>query len=180
MNNLTEVPTLSVQQAQAEITSAYDSHQLPSIQSRSYVGWGDPQQLGYKALFSELNIRNVQKEVNRQCMNLINKNIWVVPEQIVNMLSSVLRNNSPMIGDIFTRFVIPSEVPRNDFLVINSRAINIMVSQIVEEERMTAYNESLTIWTTNYGDFNKHGLRRHDIIKTRQKDVQRGQFHMRY
>lgn len=156
------------------------TYQYPSTMSTAYVGYGNPNQCGYRYLFTEENICNVQAEVTKQLQCILKKNIVVVKEQIIQLLSTLLENNSPIIGDIYTRFIIPSPEPRNDVLSINEQAVNIMVAQISEEYRMKAYNESLTIWTTNYGDFNKHGLRRHDIIKVKQNDVKRGQFNMRY
>lgn len=156
------------------------SYQNPSLMNRAYIGYGNPDQCGYRYLFTNDNVMFIQQEINKQLKQLIKKNIIVVKEQIVGILSQLMNNNNPIIGDIQTRLLIPSAVPRNDVDSITQQCINIIVANIVDEERMRAYNESLTIWTTNYGDFNKHGLRRHSVLKMREKDVKRGQFNMKY
>ena len=160
----------------------YD-YQLPSDFSYNYVGWGtggSTDQVGYRILFSRANILCIQDRVNKYLINVIGKNIIVPEKQIAHLMSSLVKYNSPLIGDMYSMFIIPEEVPRNDVRDLNEQAFNLIVAQITEEERILKYNQSLTIWTTVLGEFNDQGLRAHPIIKRKERDVPRCQFNMRY
>jgi hypothetical protein len=58
--------------------------------------------------------------------------------------------------------------------------VNVIVNTIVNEEDARKWNESLNIWDTVYGDFNRRGLRAHAVIRKKDNDYLKGQFNMNY
>ena len=106
----------------------------------------------------------------------------VVPKRtIAGILSNVQANYQPPVGDIMTRYIIPSSVGPDDYVqnIIN-QTIEIITNSVRTEMEMAQNNEKLTIWTTVYGDFNEHKLRQHPPIKVLNKRPNPFQFHMNY
>jgi len=60
------------------------------------------------------------------------------------------------------------------------RTINLIVSYIKNQIETNECNKNLTIWTSVYGDFNKHGLRGHPPIKLKENTIQPMMFNMNY
>jgi hypothetical protein len=153
----------------------YDNHYL------SNVGWSTVNELntGYKMFFSKENMDRISclitEKLGRAGLNMV-----VTPRVIGGVMSDILRTHTPEIGDMYTQYTIPQEQPRNDLANLNERVVNVIVNTIVNEEDMRKWNESLNIWDTVYGDFNRKGLRAHSIIRKKDNDHLKGQFNMNY
>jgi hypothetical protein len=153
----------------------YDNNYLAN------VGWEkiNETNTGYKLYFSIENINRISLKICKM-LREAGHNIVVTPEVITGVMSDVLRKHTPEIGDLYTRYTIPLEEPRNDLSNMNDRVVNIIVNTIINEEDARKWNESLTVWDTVYGDFNRRGLRAHSIIRKRENDYMKGQFNMNY
>jgi hypothetical protein len=86
----------------------------------------------------------------------------------------------PNIGDIYTKDTIPLDQSRNDIREINNQTINVIVCAIRDEVDTIENNKKYSIWSSLYGDFNKHSLRAHPPIKIRRRNPQRFAFNMNY
>lgn len=154
----------------------YDNHYLAN------VGWEkiNETNTGYRLFFSLENINRISLKICK-LLREAGHNIVVTPEVIAGVMSDVIgRKNTPQIGDIYTRYTIPLEDPRNDISDLNDRVVNIIVNTIVNEQDQIKWNESLTIWDTVLGDFNRQKLRSHSIIRKKDKDYMKGQFNLNY
>lgn len=145
------------------------------------TGWEKINQTntGYKLFFSEENMTRIYNQICKR-LREAGYNIVASRNVIAGVMSSVLRNHTPEIGDLHTRYNVPSAQPRNDIANLNERVVNIIVNTIVNEEDTKKWNESLSVWTTVLGDFNTSGLRAHSIIRKRENDYMKGQFNMNY
>ena len=102
----------------------------------------------------------------------------VVPiDTIEHVIFKCYEAHRPQVGSIYSRYIQKSD--RSDIELIIEDAISRIVNQIKTEYGTIKNNNSLTIWTTLYGDFNQNGLRAHSSIKVRNTG-NRGQIHMRY
>jgi hypothetical protein len=157
------------------VGNQYDDHYL------SNVGWDVISQdnTGYRLFFSKENMTRISKEITQQLIKAGYPMI-VTNDVISGVMSGILRNHTPTIGDIYTQYTIPQNIPRNDIANLNSRVVNTIVSTIINEQDMKKWNESLNIWDTVYGDFNRKGLRAHSIIRKRDNDYLKGQFNLNY
>jgi hypothetical protein len=153
----------------------YDNHYL------SNVGWEviSENNLGYRIFFSKENMDRLSNIISTKLAKAGFRMI-VTPRVIGGVMSDILRKNTPEIGDIYTRYTIPSQVQRNDVANLNERVVNTIVSTIINEEEAKKWNESLSVWDTVYGDFNRKGLRAHSIIRKRESDYMKGQFNLNY
>lgn len=153
----------------------YDNNYL------SYVGWDIITQNnpGYRMFFSEENIMMIQSMV-RDRLKQAGHDVIVTKRVIAGVMSDIVRKNTPKVGDIYSIFNIPDQQPRSDVLSMNQRVINILVQTILDEYEMKKWNESLNIWDTVYGDFNRKGLRAHSKIRKKDKDILKGQFNINY
>ena len=144
---------------------------------RRFIGWekNGPAQGGYDIFFGEENIDWLMKTIHKQ-LGLRGYNMVVTSRVLSGVMSSVWRSNVPVVGDIYTIFNIPNSTARNDIYQLNGRVIATIVNTIIDEMENTKVNESLTKWTTVYGDFNEHGLRSHDIVKVKENDYRKGFF----
>jgi hypothetical protein len=154
----------------------YDNHYLAN------VGWEkiNETNTGYRLFFSIENINRISLKICK-VLREAGHNIVVTPEVITGVMSDVIgRKNTPQIGDIYTRYIIPLEDPRNDISDLNDRVVNIIVNTIINEQDQIKWNESLTIWDTVLGDFNRQKLRSHSIIRKKDNDYMKGQFNFNY
>lgn len=141
-----------------------------------YVGW--PQTAngaGYKFLFSAENVQYISRQV-AQTLAKFGLDVRVSPRVIGGVLSNLFENSNPKIGDIYTRYIIPQEEPRNDVASITNQAITVLVNNILVEKQQIACNSQLNIWSTVLGDFNPQGLRSYAPLKTKQNDYIKGVF----
>ena len=145
------------------------------------VGWHtiNENNAGYKIFFSEENM-NMLSSIIFKKLQAHGLYMVVTKRVIAGIMSDLLRKHSAKLADIHSIFTIPDELPRNDLATLNERVVNTIVSTIVNEDDMRRMNESLNIWDTVYGDFNRHGLRAHSKIRKRERDYLKGQFNINY
>jgi hypothetical protein len=148
---------------------------------QKYVGWqttiaNNPT---YQILFSPERMRMYQEKITDLLQGTTDRPIVVPLNTIGNILSQCYETHTPTTGDIYSRYIIPTDVEDDASKIVN-RMINIIVSQIRLEFEMTANNKKLTVWNSLYGDFNKEGLRSHPPLKMRNRGPQRNQYHMNY
>jgi hypothetical protein len=157
------------------VGAEYDTHYL------SNVGWEkiNETNTGYRLFFSKENMDRISCMIT-QLLAKAGLYMVVTPRVIGGVMSDILRNHTPEIGDMYTQYTIPADVPRNDLANLNERVVNVIVNTIVNEEDARKWNESLNIWDTVYGDFNRRGLRAHSIIRKKDNDILKGQFNMNY
>lgn len=109
------------------------------------------------------------------------KKIVVTDDVIYNALSGVYSSFRPVVGDIYSRYqIMNDEINRNDVQDMINRTIQLIYDSIRNEIMMEENNKKLTIWTTVYGDFNKHGLRQTPPIKVRKRRPDPMLFNMNY
>jgi hypothetical protein len=153
----------------------YDAHYMGN------VGWEaiNSTNTGYRMFFSKENMDWLSQRISAQLFQagLV---MVVTPRVIGGVMSDVLRTHTPTTGDIHSRYTIPKDAPRDDLQTLNDRVVNTIVSTIVNEEDTRRWNESLTVWDTVYGDFNRRGLRAHSIIRKKDNDYLKGHFNLNY
>lgn len=145
------------------------------------VGWYsiNEQNTGYRIFFSKDNMDQISLTIRQKLKNA-GYNMMVTDRVIGGVMSDIISKHTPKIGDIYSIFNIPDDEPRNDVATLNERVINTIVSSIVNEEEVRKANESLNIWDTIYGDFNRRGLRAHSKIRKKERDYMKGQFNLNY
>lgn len=147
----------------------------------SKVGWESINETntGYRLFFSKENMDRISKVVSAKLFES-GYRIVVTPRVIGGVMSDIINSHTPIIGNIYSMYTIPGEQPRNDIANLNDRVVNVIVSTIINEEDVKKWNESLSIWDTVYGDFNRKGLRAHSIIRKKENDILKGQFNLNY
>lgn len=147
-----------------------------------YVGWDLTRNPIDRQFFSKENVAALSRRITEllKCVRPDNRPIVVTDEVIGHVMSSVYNGYLPLVGDIYTTFQIPSEEPRDDLEMLNRLTIQVITSQIKDEELMRQNNEKLTIWTSVLGDFNDHGLRQFTTIRTNKKNINKLRFNMNY
>lgn len=151
----------------------------------SHVGWRETSS-GCKVLeflYSPENLNNIQKTLKELLKNVHpeGKTIVVPHKQIAEVLSNIYDNQTRQnVGDIYSRYIIPQEEPRNDVQSINKQTIQAIYNMLKTQFEVEANNKKLTIWNSLYGDFNDQGLRAHPPIKIRKKHGQYMAFNMKY
>ena len=109
------------------------------------------------------------------------RNIVVSDDVIKSVLSSSIENFVPITGDIYSKYQVMYNQPRNDYQDIINQTIEVITSQIRNETEMIKCNNKLNIWDAKlYGEFNPHGLLAHPPIKLRNKRPDPMLFHMKY
>ena len=158
-----------------QTAEAYDTRNL------QYIGWevSAKGQGGYEVLFSQQNVDFLFKTIH-SLLQERGYNMVITPQVLSGVMSQVARTNDPVIGDIFTRYAIPPARDRDDLGQLNTRIVNTIVNTIVDEMENTKHNESLSAWSTVLGDFNREGLRSHDILKTKENDYMKSWTHWNY
>ena len=149
--------------------------------STGHVGFKD--NLITSTLFSDTTVRDIAKKITELLHGAHpEKRPIIVPnETITNVLSAIYGNFRPATGDIYSRYIITSEENHiSPFRKIIDQTIATIVGDVRNYYDSLNYNKGLTIWTTLLGDFNKHGLRSHEPIYTRQKRPDTMQFNMNY
>lgn len=145
-----------------------------------YAGWEETANgAGYKFYFSQENVNFISSQVTK-VLKSFGHDIVVSPNVIGGVMSDIRSAQNPKIGDIYTRYIIPQEEPRNDAKSMTEQVINVIVNQILGEKQQECCNSKLSIWSTVLGDFNAEGLRSHSIIKTKQNDYIKGIFMENY
>ena len=153
----------------------YDTNNL------TYVGWDTTTQgySNYKYYFTRENMENISKTITKKLED--SGYYYIVSYDVIGgVMSDMMKYHTPEIGDIYTQYTIPQQKVRDDIENLNSRVINLIVNSIIDEENARQWNESLDVWDTVYGDFNRRGLRAHSIIRKKDNDYMKGQFNTNY
>ena len=153
----------------------YDNRYQNFVGWDKFATWSDPNVY----FFSRENMDYLSSEITRRLINT-GRTIKVSDEVIGNVMSNVALNNNPIIGDIYTRYIVPNSQPRNDIASLNEQTITVIVNTIMDEIETTRLNQRLSVWSTVYGDFNPEGLRAHSIIRHKENDYIKGVFSMNY
>jgi hypothetical protein len=136
-----------------------------------------------KKLFDPETIKIVSRKITELLMGVDpqNRPIIVPDNTICSVISQVQVKYQPPVGDIHTRYIVPTGIGPQDYIqnIIN-QSIEIITSTVRTELEMDQNNQKLTIWTTVYGDFNEHQLRQHAPIKVLHKRPDPMQFNMNY
>lgn len=138
-----------------------------NTQYMKYVGYDDTFMPTVRALFNRSTVLFIQKMVYDLSKAHFPQGVLVKYDIVANVLSAVFNNFRPPTGDMYSRFTIPfDDMANNDYTSnIISQTIRIILDNVVDTLGMERCNQSLDVWTTLLGDFNKHGLRSHDQIK---------------
>jgi len=136
-----------------------------------YVGYTESNECIQK-LYSKKNINYISRRVTQLTRNVhcSGRPIVVPDKTICSVLDDVYQGWRPSVGDIFTRYNIPSNCPVNYVNELTNQAIEVIVNDITVSIGMEQNNAELNIWdATLLGDFNRKGLRQHAPIKTLNK-----------
>jgi hypothetical protein len=134
-------------------------------------------------LFSPEGLKFISQTITRSLKGVDpqGRDIVVGNNVIKSVLSSVIQNYTPQTGDIYSKYQVMYNNPRNDLQDIVYQTIQIITEQIRDESEMVKCNNKLNIWDAKlYGEFNPHGLLAHPPIKIRNKRPDPMLFHMRY
>ena len=148
------------------------------------VGWAQTvSSSGYLAqLFSDRTIQTIQQKAS-QALNGRVKGIDRVirpSERVVRgALQTVYMDHSPNTGDIYGKFTV-LDGPGSNYNAIVDKTVSMLV-QGIEAQLNMEHNNKFSAWDARVlGDFNAQGVRRHDVIKLRERGPDRMQFHMKY
>jgi len=146
-----------------------------------FVGWeeSNPQLQKY---YSPEMVRKISKKVTELTMGVdkYNRPIIIPDSSICEALDAVYSNYRPSVGDIFTRYNVPSESPQDQLASLIDQTVEIIVANIRNSTGMEQQNQTLSAWVQVYGDFNTSGLRQHPPIKVKNKRPSTMQFNMNY
>jgi hypothetical protein len=105
----------------------------------------------------------------------------VIPDDIIgNVMDQVYISYQPNVGSIYSRYQVPSGTSDNMAQNMINQTIEIIYNDVKNEADMIKHNQSLNVWDSVLGDFNKNGLRQYSKIYVREKRPDPMQFHMRY
>ena len=159
--------------------------EAPEIRDSNYmrfVGYSESNEC-IRKFFSQNTVNLISRKVTELTLGIDpqNRPIKVPDSTITNTMSSVQENYRPPVGDIYSRYIIPTgENAVSMMQNMIDQVIEIITSDIRNNLIMEQNNKKLTKWTTLYGDFNSHNLRAHAPIKILEKRPNPFQFHMRY
>lgn len=152
-----------------------------SYNTMRYVGYDeDYNRNAY--IFTNENVALIQKEVARLLRGVDpqGRTIIVTRDVVLKALDNIANGYDPETGGIYSRYIINSDCQRNDVGSIIDMTINFIASAVRTDIEVEENNKKLTVWTTLLGDFNEHGLRRHDILKMRERRPDPMMFNMNY
>ena len=148
-----------------------------------HVGWngGDYYE---KTYFSKPTIRTISAKITDflEGVDPKGRSIVVPDKTILSIMGDIYNSYKPPVGDIQSRLIVSSGSIYRDNYIQNmiDQTIEIITSYVKNTIGIEENNKKLTIWTTVYGDFNRHGLQQTPKIKIRNKHPTHFQFHMRY
>jgi hypothetical protein len=134
----------------------------------------------YDELYNDKVVCNIQRFLAEKLrpFEKDKKKVVIDKEIIISVMQNIISARIPNVGNIYTHYIIPNE--EDDISDIINRTIQVLYSDIKNEMEMEQNNSKLTIWSTLYGDFNKHGLRAHAPVKIRKNKPQSMLFNMNY
>ena len=132
------------------------------------VGYDDSNEC-LKKYYSQSTVDLISYKVTQLTMGVCSKPIVVTDRVIGHVMSQIHEEYRPETGSIYSRYTIPS--PGIVMYVQNmiDKCIEFITSNLRTQYGIIENNSKLSVWDTVLGDFNKQGLRSHDIIKTREK-----------
>ena len=166
----------------------YASELSDEIRDENYhrhVGWKGGND-SVKQYFSKDTVRLISSKITDLLIGVDpdNRPIIVADKTIHNVMSEIYKNYRPPTGDLHSRYIIPPSSPSastdNYIQSMIDQTIEVITSDVKTTMGIEENNKKLTIWTTVYGDFNRHGLQQTPQIKIRNKHPAHFQFHMRY
>ena len=146
------------------------------------VGYKEDNQC-IRKYFSTNTLRIISAKITELLMGVDpeNRPIIVPDKTISSVMSEIYNSYRPPTGDIYSRYIIPSGTNSDDYVQnMIDQTIELITSDVRNNLGMEEINKHLTVWTTVYGDFNRHGLRQVPPIKIRNKHPAHFQFHMNY
>jgi len=146
-----------------------------------HVGWRENNAC-IRKYFSPQTIKTISTKITQllQGVDQHNRPIIIPNNAICNIMSSVYSNFRPETGDIYSRYIIPTETQQSYVQNMIDQVIEVIVSQVKSELGFQQSNAKLTKWTTVLGNFNQHGLTQHPPIKVLQKRPNPMEFQMNY
>lgn len=150
-------------------------------QYNTHVGYENTN-INIARYFSQDTIQYIQHMVNNILKSKFPQGVFVPCNIVMNVLNTVYKSFRPPTGDIYSRYNIPSDdIAANSYLdnMVN-QTITIIVQDVENNIGIERANESLDIWTTILGDFNKNGLRSHAPIKLSNKRPKTALFNLNY
>lgn len=146
-----------------------------------HVGWRENNAC-IKKYFSPNTVKLISHKVTEllQGVDAKGRPIIVPNNAICNIMSSVYDNFRPKTGDIYSRYIIPTENQQSDVQNMIDQVIEIIVSQVKTEIGFQQCNAKLTAWVQVYGDFNEWGLTQTPPIYVRQRRPDPMLFMMNY
>ena len=156
-----------------------------TLDMNPYVGWETISQDNplVQKLFTRATVATIQTKTGDYLVGVDPTGRRIIPSEriIIAALFGVFREHVPRTGDIYGKYTVVNQAMRNDYAYIVDKTISLLVQGIRDDLEMAQHNQSLTIWTTLYGDFNEHKLRQHPPIKVNEgKRPDPFLFHMRY
>lgn len=150
--------------------------------SYRYVGWDGNTDLCRAKFFSKEIVNLISRKVTELTEGVDKKNrlILVPDDTIKQVMDGVYQSFTPTVGDIHSRYIISDNEQTDTLTTMIDQTIEIIVSNVRNTIGIEQHNESLSTWVQVYGDFNKHGLRAHPTIYTREKRPDTMQFNMNY
>lgn len=136
----------------------------------------------YNDFFSRDTVNLISKKVSELTRGVDPKNrkIVVPDKYIYGVMDSIYQDFQPAVGDIYSRYIIPSNNRGNDIQNMINQTIEVIVDYVRNQFAIVQANEKLTVWTTVLGDFNENQLRSHSILKIREKRPMTMMFNMNY
>jgi hypothetical protein len=147
-----------------------------------HVGYNDDNEY-INAFFNKDTVRLISFKITEllQGVHPENRPIVVPDCNISSIMSSVYKSYTPQTGDIYSRYIVENGMSSDNYIQsLIDQTIEIITSYVKNTMEMDENNKKLTIWTTVYGDFNRHGLQQTSKIKIRNKHPAYGQIHMHY
>ena len=132
--------------------------------------------------FNNKTVKTIQRKVTELTLGVDpqNRPFKVTDRVICSLMSQIYESFRPSTGDIHSRYIVPGYGQQNYVNDMINQVIEIIVSDIKINVETDENNKKLTAWTTVLGDFNKHNLRGHSIIKVQNKRPASFQFNMNY
>ena len=157
-----------------------DNEPLRDLNYLRYPGWSENDCA--QRFYSDQTVNIINKKVTELTRGIDPKNrkIIIPTERITEAMDAIFSSYRPSVGDIHSRYIVPSIAPENRMQDMIDQTIEIIVSHVRNEQEMSQNNSKLTAWVQIYGDFNTNGLRAHDIIKIQEKRPATMQFNMNY
>jgi hypothetical protein len=132
--------------------------------------------------FSANNIDQISDKITQllRGVSKTGRDIIVPHSRIAHVMSEVYENYRGEQGDIYARYNIPSMASTSHVQRMTDMVINIITADVKVNLGMDEHNQSLSAWVQILGDFNSNGLRRHSVIKLRERKPRSCLFNMNY